>query len=88
MAVEVPGRSRKVKGHVTVRLRMRTMKVRLVNGKAVARFRDLGPRDYRVTVDYHGKGPISPAQVVSAVRVRGTVGGDAADRERRVEHRR
>jgi len=46
------------------------MKVRLADGRAVARFRDLRPRDYRVTVDYRGKGPISPAQVVSAVRVR------------------
>jgi len=70
VTVKVPGRSRKVKGHVRVRLRTRTMKVRLVNGKAVARFRDLGPRDYRVTVDYLGKGSISPAEVVSAVRVR------------------
>ncbi|MEO5851218.1 MAG: N-acetylmuramoyl-L-alanine amidase [Nocardioides sp.] len=70
VAVDVPGLPGKVKGQVTVRLRMRTMKVRLADGKAVARFRDLGPRDYRVTVDYHGKGPISPAQVVSSVRVR------------------
>ena len=70
VTVEVPGLPGKVKGHVTVRLRMRRMKVRLADGRAVARFRDLGPRDYRVTVDYGGKGPISPAQVVSVVRVR------------------
>ena len=72
VTVQVPGSSRVVRGRVTVRLRSRTMTVRLKDGAAVARFRDLGRREYLVTTDYHGRGAVQPAQAVTTVKVRKT----------------